>query len=131
MMVCMTKRIAVAYPRELAQAGEHFASGVNNPGEARGLALSGRHFGIALSDLRTGLIDELEMYTHGMQRLRGAAVKENALISTGFAELDAERLQAFDAGWFDAELYDSADEARADWERIKAEDVAATWAVAS
>lgn len=62
-------RFAVAFPRELVQAGEHFASGCNMPGELRGLALSGRHFGITLSDIRRGLLEELELYTHGMQRV--------------------------------------------------------------
>jgi len=62
-------RPAVAYPAELVQAGEHFASGVNDAGEARGLALSGRDFGISLADVRRGLVDELEIFGGGLQRL--------------------------------------------------------------
>jgi hypothetical protein len=58
----------VAYPPALAQEAEHFASGVNNPGEVRGLALSGRHVGITASELRSGLLDELDHYRHGLQR---------------------------------------------------------------
>lgn len=61
-------RPEIAYPAQLAQEGEHFASGVNNPGEVRGLALSGRHVGITASELRTGLLEELDDYTHGLQR---------------------------------------------------------------
>ncbi len=64
-----TYRPDVATPRDIAQAAEHFTSGVNDPGEARGLAMSGRHFGITCSDIRTGLVDELELYTHCLQRL--------------------------------------------------------------
>lgn len=62
-------RLEVAYPAELVQAGEHFTSGVNDRGELRGLALSGRHFGITVSDVRPGLMEELDLYTHGMQRV--------------------------------------------------------------
>lgn len=59
-------RHEIAFPRELAQADRHFASGVNDAGEARGLAASGRHFGITLSDMRRGLLEELELHTHGL-----------------------------------------------------------------
>lgn len=62
-------RFDVAYPRDLEQRHQHFSSGVNDAGEARGLALSGRHFGITLSDIRRGLVEELELYTHGLQEL--------------------------------------------------------------
>lgn len=61
-------RPEVAYPAELAQEGEHFASGVNNPGEVRGLALSARHVGITASEIRSGLLEELDNYTHCMLR---------------------------------------------------------------
>jgi hypothetical protein len=66
----MTKnyRPEVAYPTHLAQAGQHFASGVNDPGELRGLALSGRHFGITASLASESLLAELDLYTHGMQQ---------------------------------------------------------------
>jgi hypothetical protein len=49
------------------------------------------------------------------------AVKAGALIRQGFDELDREREAALAAGWFDVELFDSLEEARADWERCKAE----------
>lgn len=62
-------RPEVAFPRELAQAAEHFASGVNDAGEARGLAMSGRNVGITCSDIRVGLLEELELYTHGLQEV--------------------------------------------------------------
>lgn len=62
-------RHEIAYPAELVQAGAHFASGVNHPGEIRGLALSGRHAGITASELRTGLLEELDNYTHCMFEL--------------------------------------------------------------
>ena len=47
------------FPEFLTQAAEHFSSGVNAPGEARGFALSGRHIGITANVLRPGLLDEL------------------------------------------------------------------------
>jgi hypothetical protein len=59
-------RYEIAFPAELVQASQHFASGVNDAGEARGLALSGRHLGITCSDIRRGLLEELEIYTHGL-----------------------------------------------------------------
>lgn len=43
----------------------HFCSGVNSPGEVRGLALSGRNIGIAATEIRTGLIAELEGFGGG------------------------------------------------------------------
>lgn len=55
-------RPEVAYPAEPVQAGEHFASGVNHPGEVRGLALSARHVGITAGELREGLLEELELF---------------------------------------------------------------------
>jgi hypothetical protein len=61
-------RLEVAYPAELLQAGEHFTSGCNEAGEIRGLALSGRHFGITLAVIRPGLLEELEIYTHCLAR---------------------------------------------------------------
>jgi hypothetical protein len=48
------------YPFE--QEARHFASGVNHPGEVRGLFLSGRHVGITATEIRTGLLDELELF---------------------------------------------------------------------
>jgi hypothetical protein len=58
-----------AYPIDLLQVGEHFASGVNTPGEVRGLALSGRHVGITCGQIRPGLLDELALFSGGMLRL--------------------------------------------------------------
>jgi hypothetical protein len=56
-----TYRPAVAWPLDLTQEGRHFASGVNNAGEVRGLALSGRHFGITATEIRAGLLEEVEL----------------------------------------------------------------------
>lgn len=62
-------RTAVAYPIDLEQAGRHFASGVNHPGEVRGLALSGRHVGITFGEIRDGLLEELEIFTGSLLEL--------------------------------------------------------------
>jgi hypothetical protein len=43
----------------------------------------------------------------------GSAAKEYGLMGEGFAKLDADRIRAEEAGWFDEELYDSVEEARA------------------
>ena len=45
--------------------------------------------------------------------LRSSDMKEYAIKGEGFIELDRDRVRAEDAGWFDEELYDSAEEARA------------------
>lgn len=45
--------------------------------------------------------------------LKGHETKEYGLARQGFAEIDADRIRAEDAGWFDEELYDSVEEARA------------------
>jgi hypothetical protein len=58
-------RPAVAWPTELAQEDRHFASGVNNPGEVRGLALSGRHFGLTATEIRPGLLEEVQLIAGG------------------------------------------------------------------
>lgn len=55
-------RPEIAFPAELEQEHAHFASGVNHPGEVRGLALSGRHVGITCGEIRTGLLAELEQF---------------------------------------------------------------------
>ncbi len=62
-------RLEVAYPEALLQEGEHFASGVNNPGEVRGLALSARHVGITAGEIREGLLEELGLFAGGLLRL--------------------------------------------------------------
>lgn len=62
----MTRRTAVAYPVDLEQEGRHFASGVNHPGEVRGLAMSGRHVGITFGEIRTGLLTELALFAGGL-----------------------------------------------------------------
>jgi hypothetical protein len=40
----------------------HFVSGVNHPGEVRGLVLSARNVGITCSEIRGGLLQELEQH---------------------------------------------------------------------
>lgn len=64
-----TWRPGVAWPADLAQENAHFSSGVNHPGEARGLALSGRHVGITFGEIREGLLAELELSAGGMMEL--------------------------------------------------------------
>lgn len=64
-----TYRPEIAFPLELAQEDQHFASGVNHPGEVRGLAMSGRHIGITCGEIRDGLIAELELSNGGLTRL--------------------------------------------------------------
>lgn len=54
---------------ELLQEAKHFSSGVNTPGDARGLAGSYRHVGIAATDIRPGLLEELFTYEHTIMRL--------------------------------------------------------------
>jgi hypothetical protein len=55
------------YPFE--QEARHFASGVNHPGEVRGLFLSGRHVGITATEVRDGLMDELAKFAGGAAEL--------------------------------------------------------------
>jgi hypothetical protein len=62
-------RPAVAWPTDLAQEDRHFSSGVNNPGEVRGLALSGRHFGITATEIRPGLLAEVELTGGGLTEI--------------------------------------------------------------
>jgi len=45
--------------------------------------------------------------------LKGHETKRYGLMRQGFAEIDADRIRAEDAGWFDEELYDSVEESRA------------------
>lgn len=45
--------------------------------------------------------------------LKGHQTKQFGLTRQGFAEIDADRIRAEDAGWFDEELYDSVEESRA------------------
>lgn len=59
-------RPAVAWPAELAQEDRHFASGVNHPGEVCGL---NSHIGIAVTEIRTGLLEELALIAGGMTEL--------------------------------------------------------------
>lgn len=54
---------------KLIQAMKHFASGVNSPGDALGLAGSLRHFGITATDIRDGLLEAAFMYAGNLQRL--------------------------------------------------------------
>lgn len=66
----MAKKSAAAWPSALDQADQHFASGVNTPGEIVGLALSGRHFGITATEISDALLDEIERFGGpGLQRL--------------------------------------------------------------
>lgn len=39
----------------------HFCSGVNSPGEVKGLQLSGRSIGITCTEIRAGLLEQLEL----------------------------------------------------------------------
>lgn len=55
------------YPFE--QEARHFSSGVNSPGEVRGLFLSGRHVGITATEVRDGLMDELALFAGGAAEL--------------------------------------------------------------
>lgn len=64
-----TYRHDVAYPAELAQEQLHFDSGVNTPGDARGLVMSAHHIGITCGEIRPKLIAELEMLAFPMARL--------------------------------------------------------------
>lgn len=57
------RRHEVAYPNELAQLGEHFASGVNHAGEVKGLGMSGRSFGIAAQSASEALLAELAKFS--------------------------------------------------------------------
>lgn len=61
-----TYRPAVAWPVDLAQEDRHFASGVNHPGEVRGLSC---HIGIAVTEIRTGLLEELALIAGGATEL--------------------------------------------------------------
>lgn len=50
-------RPEIAFPAELAQEDRHFVSGINSPGEVRGL---NSHIGITATEIRTGLLESLE-----------------------------------------------------------------------
>lgn len=99
-----TYRPAVAWPIELEQEDQHFASGVNHPGEAHGLAMSGRHIGITATELRPGLLEELELSAGGMVRLfvdSGAFSEVAFSPATGRLEIvrlitDADWVERFD-----------------------------------
>lgn len=56
-------RPSVAWPTDLEQEEQHFASGVNHRGEIRGFALSGRHVGITFTTVNDKLIAELEQFS--------------------------------------------------------------------
>jgi hypothetical protein len=53
--------------------------------------------------------------------LKGHETKRYGLMRQGFAEIDADRIRAEDAGWFDEELFDSVEEARAHRLAVEAE----------
>jgi len=92
-------RPSVAWPRDLEQEGRHFSSGVNHPGEVRGLALSGRHVGITATEVRPRLLEELELYAGGLLELfvdSGAFSEVEFSSATG--RLEIERPIA-DAAW--------------------------------
>lgn len=55
-------RPLVAFPTDLEQEGQHFASGVNNPGEIRGFLMSARHVGITFTTARPAVLAELEKF---------------------------------------------------------------------
>jgi len=58
-------RPAVAWPVDLEQEDQHYASGCNHAGEIRGFALSGRHVGITATTSNPKLLAELEIYSVG------------------------------------------------------------------
>lgn len=63
-------RPEIAWPADLDQEDQHFASGVNHRGEVRGFALSGRHLGITATEVNADLLAELEMFGGpGMMRV--------------------------------------------------------------
>lgn len=63
-------RLAVAFPTDLEQEDQHFASGVNHRGEVRGFALSGRHLGITATEVGPELLAELELFSGpGLMRI--------------------------------------------------------------
>lgn len=68
-MITSRNRLAVAYPRDLAQEDQHFNSGINDKGEVRGLLMSGRHVGITASNMRPGMLRELAVCRHTLTRL--------------------------------------------------------------
>lgn len=60
-------RFEIAFPADLEQEDQHFASGLNSPGEIRGL--SGMHLGITADEIRSGLLEEIELIAGGLTRL--------------------------------------------------------------
>ncbi len=100
----MTYRHEVAFPAELVQEDQHFASGVNNPGEV--LGLSGRHFGITATTVTPALLDACELHAGGLTRIfvDSGAFSEVAF-SAATGKLEVVR-PITDADWRDRfELY--------------------------
>lgn len=95
-------RYDIANPRE--QHHRHFASGVNHPGEVRGLFGSGRWVGITAGEARTGLFDELEASSHGSACL---FVDSGAFSEVEFGPAGVAVVNPIDhAGWLERfELY--------------------------
>lgn len=56
-------RLEIAYPAELEQAGKHFHSGINAPGEVRGLAMSARNIGVTAGNVSDALLESLELHS--------------------------------------------------------------------
>lgn len=58
--------------------------------------------------------------------LRSSDAKFYGLQGEGFIEMERDRIRAEDAGWFDEELFDSVEEARAHRLAVRSEDAAAS-----
>ena len=72
----------------LLQAAKHFASGVNTPGDARGLAGSLRHVGITATEIREGLLDVIFSYQPGWQWTPGGNLQRLFVDSGAFGEVE-------------------------------------------
>ncbi len=98
----MSYRHEIANPT--AQNARHFASGVNHPGEVRGLFLSGRSVGITAGKARTGLFEELEAFSGGGSSL---FVDSGAFSEVKFGPGGPRVVRPIsDAGWLERfELY--------------------------
>ncbi len=96
-------RYEIHNPRE--QRHRHFASGVNHPGEVRGLFGSGRWVGITAGEARTGLFEELELSAGGAVCL---FVDSGAFSEVEFGPGGVSVVNPIDdAGWLERfELYE-------------------------
>lgn len=62
-------KLEIAYPLDLLQESQHFASGVNHPGEVVGLCTSARHFGITATEVSSVLLDACELHAGPLTKL--------------------------------------------------------------